>query len=116
MKSIFELVKYSILNRQCLFYVLTGFYCPGCGGTRAFFSLIHGHPLISVYYHPIVLYTLAVLVILAARYIKVNIYGENKNKILMPIWVLYVALFIIIGNCIYKNIQLIFYGVKMPLL
>ncbi len=29
----------------CLFHALTGFYCPGCGTTRAFWYLVHGHPL-----------------------------------------------------------------------
>ena len=27
---------------KCLFHKLTGFYCPGCGGTRALSSLLHG--------------------------------------------------------------------------
>ena len=26
----------------CVFYSLTGFYCPGCGAGRASYSLLHG--------------------------------------------------------------------------
>jgi hypothetical protein len=27
----------------CMFHQLTGLYCPGCGGTRAAYSLLHAH-------------------------------------------------------------------------
>jgi hypothetical protein len=29
----------------CLFHQLTGLNCPGCGGTRAAYQLLHGHLL-----------------------------------------------------------------------
>ena len=40
----------------CLFHVLTGYYCPGCGGTRAVKMLLHGRLFWSIYYHPAVPY------------------------------------------------------------
>lgn len=40
----------------CLFHLLTGFYCPGCGGTRAIRLMLQGHWLQSLQYHPFVLY------------------------------------------------------------
>jgi len=27
----------------CMFHQLTGLNCPGCGGTRALYALLHGH-------------------------------------------------------------------------
>lgn len=40
----------------CLFRLLTGFYCPGCGGTRALKYLLQGQVFKSLYYHPLILY------------------------------------------------------------
>ncbi len=49
----FPVQKYMI---PCVFYSLTGLYCPGCGGTRAVDALFHGHFLRSFLYHPLVPY------------------------------------------------------------
>ncbi len=32
----------TVFGFQCLFYKTTGLYCPGCGGQRAFYHLLHG--------------------------------------------------------------------------
>lgn len=49
----------------CIFFKLTGLYCPGCGSTRMLFYLVHGHPFEAFRYNalamlvlPIVLYSL----------------------------------------------------------
>lgn len=44
----------------CILYMTTGIYCPGCGGTRAVLSVIHGHPLRAFLYHPFVFYSAVV--------------------------------------------------------
>lgn len=38
----------------CTLYSLTGFYCPGCGGTRAVYALFHGNFFTALFYHPFV--------------------------------------------------------------
>lgn len=40
----------------CPFHMLTGYYCPGCGGTRAVKYFLSGRILKSFYYHPLVPY------------------------------------------------------------
>lgn len=47
----------------CLFHLLTGFYCPGCGGTRAVKYLFHGQIGKSIQYHPLVFYTVMVAIL-----------------------------------------------------
>lgn len=49
------------LNFPCLFHLATGYYCPGCGGTRAIASLLHGQLFRSFLYHPVILYTVFLL-------------------------------------------------------
>lgn len=40
----------------CMLHALTGYYCPGCGGTRAAAAFLRGDILRSFFYHPIVPY------------------------------------------------------------
>lgn len=37
----------------CVFYRVTGYPCPACGGTRAAYALLHGRILLSLTYNPI---------------------------------------------------------------
>ena len=47
----------------CAFRNITGLYCPGCGGTRSFVCLIHGHIIKSIAYHPFVPYVFTIAII-----------------------------------------------------
>ena len=50
----------SIRIAPCMIHSMTGYYCPGCGGTRATYALLHGKIITSLYYHPIVVYGVVV--------------------------------------------------------
>ena len=41
-----------VYDFSCRIHRITGLYCPGCGGTRAFDALMHGHLIRSFCYHP----------------------------------------------------------------
>jgi hypothetical protein len=45
----------------CQFHQLTGLNCPGCGGTRAVYQLLHGHVLWAIQDNALAVLALAVL-------------------------------------------------------
>lgn len=93
------------ISAPCVFYTLTGFYCPGCGGTRAVLSLLHGHFLRSFFYHPVVIYT---LVVFLWYYCSNTIEFLSKGKISIGMKLktahLLTGLIIILLQCLIKNI------------
>ena len=97
----------------CLFHKLTGFYCPGCGGTRAVISLLRGRFLTSFLYHPFVLYTA-----LIGEWFMITQTVERLSKGRMAIglkyrdWYLWVALVLVVINCLVKNVLLL-YGIDV---
>lgn len=55
------------LPSVCLFYHLTGLPCPGCGLTRSFVCLGHGHFRESLHWHPLGFVIYAVFLLLWLR-------------------------------------------------
>ncbi len=47
----------------CLFHALTGWNCPGCGGTRAAYQLLHGHLLRALRDNALFVLAVAALVV-----------------------------------------------------
>ena len=74
----------------CLFQMMTGLYCPGCGGTRAVRALLSGHPVLSFLYHPVVPYMASVAVWAAASWILYFATGNGYRKWYL-FWVFFVS-------------------------
>lgn len=53
---------------QCWLYAATGLWCPGCGGTRAVHSLLHGDVAAAFSYNPLFMVALPFMLAFAARY------------------------------------------------
>ena len=53
-------MQMKIFSLPCIFWELTGYYCPGCGGTRACAALFRGEIVRSFLGHPVVVYTAVV--------------------------------------------------------
>lgn len=95
----------------CLFYHLTGLYCPGCGGTRAIRYLLQGRFIKSVQYHPLVLYMAAVIWIEIMRWLrakkkKTPCQGYYEYEV-------YAGIGIILVNWAVKNWALAVMGVNL---
>ena len=69
------------IHPGCVFYTLTGYYCPGCGGTRSFILLSSGHIIKALYYNPIVPFG---AVLLAAFYIEILFKAAGKCRKIIP--------------------------------
>lgn len=104
------------LTRQgfpCLFHLLTGLYCPGCGGTRAVRALLASNLLLSIQYHPLVAY---MAVVLTAELVSFGVSRAAKNpryylgheKLLV-----YTGAAIVLVNWVYKNYMLVVRGVDL---
>ena len=52
---------------KCLFHLVTGYYCPGCGGTRALYLFLTGHWIKSFLFHPLVVYAFSASIYVSAR-------------------------------------------------
>ena len=53
----------------CLFRRITGWYCPGCGGTRAVKYLLEGSIIKSLRCHPLIVYMAVIMGAEAVRYL-----------------------------------------------
>lgn len=98
----------------CVLYTFLGIYCPGCGGTRAFLSLLQGHILQSLWYHPLVLYAVILygsfmLSHTVARLTRFRYFRGMR----FHSWYLYGAIGIIGVNWIFKNILLLCMGIRL---
>ena len=106
------LLVIKIVPVTCLFKQVTGIYCPACGMTRAFITLLEGNILKSLYYNPTVIYILGYVSI----YMIINTICKMFSKemiIKYSNFYLYLGIFIMMLNFIIRNILLLGYGISI---
>lgn len=89
---------------ECPLHAKTGYYCFGCGGTRAVDALLHGQIGRSIYYHPFVVYAASIYVLLIGSYILNRLTHGRMPVVKMRNRYLYIAPILIIVQCVIKNI------------
>lgn len=72
----------------CPFLLLTGLYCPGCGGLRTVYALVHGDPVTALGLNPLVALMIPVLVLLWGRWtLRAWSRGRPTGKSVRPVYV-----------------------------
>lgn len=87
----------------CEFHELTGLNCPGCGGTRAAYQLLHGHMLQALHDNALFLLSLAAL---AGRGAWFAIQKKRNRSVtpFLPPWVLWTFLVVAIVFTVLRNL------------
>lgn len=108
-----KLILPNITPIPCMLYRVLGLYCPGCGGTRAVDALLHGHIFESLWYHPLVLYTIVIFggFMLTQTFERLHIWRIKGWK--FHEWHLFGALGIVVINWILKNILLLCFDITL---
>jgi hypothetical protein len=101
------------LSGHCVLYETTGYYCPGCGGTRAVDALLRGHWWKSLFFHPVVVYTTVILIVYSISHTLNIITREKVPALMFKPGYFYVMIGIILLQWIIKNAILFFLGIHI---
>lgn len=97
----------------CAAILLFDMYCPGCGGTRAVFSLLQGHFLKALWYHPGVVYS---FILYAGFMLTQTLYRLGCRRVhpwKYHDWYLWGFVLIFALNFIIKNVLRLCFGIMM---
>lgn len=97
----------------CIWDVFFDIYCPGCGGTRAIMALSKGKLLTSLWYHPVVVYGVALYGIFMVSQLLALVSRGRIRGIRFHNWYLYLSVIIIVVNCLAKNYLRIRHGITI---
>lgn len=112
-----ETINYLIsLFRQgfpCLFQLITGLYCPGCGGTRASVYLMRGKLLESLHYHPLVAYLAVVILLELGSWAASKVFHKPELHVKRYVMFAYIGAAIVLLNWGWKNYYLAVRGIDL---
>ena len=108
----FIISSYFNLYIPCVFHELTNFYCPGCGITRMFFSILKLDFYQAFRFNPFVfivgiLYLIYLIILLLFKTLK------NK-EIVLPRFTYYILVILTVLFCVLRNTD--FFGFLAPTL
>lgn len=86
------IVKFVYDNGGCMFHILTGYYCPGCGNTRSADALIHGHLLLALRNNISMPFIAMLLALLYAEQLIFSISGKNVHILTRKAFVWWIVL------------------------
>lgn len=86
----------------CPLYAATGLYCPGCGGTRAAYDLMHFDVLGALSMNPLVAISIPLLVVLWVRWV-LRGQGVQLREWPFPNWLGYALPAVIVLFAVLRN-------------
>lgn len=87
----------------CLFRLVTGLTCPGCGTTRALHEILHGDFHEAFMLNPLLLVAIPFLLWAFLRYSIAVLSGRALRKNALPAPYIYALFFIVVGFWIFRN-------------
>ena len=87
----------------CEFHELTGLNCPGCGGTRAAYQLLHGHLVRALHENALFVLSLAALAGRSAWFALRKARSRPAIPFLPP-WILWTFLFVAVVFTVLRNL------------
>jgi len=87
----------------CMFRLITGLTCPGCGSTRALHQILHGHFVAAFELNPLFLVSIPFLLYALLRYSVTVMRGGIPNRNSLPPPYIYALFVIILSFWIFRN-------------
>ena len=77
--------------------------CPGCGSTRAFYQLLHLHPIAAFKLNPLMVLTLPFIVYGFLGFTRSALMGQPQRRVFIPPIYLWAWLVLLIFFWIFRN-------------
>jgi hypothetical protein len=91
---------------RCMFRMVTGLNCPGCGATRSVYSLMHGEPAAAFSYNPLFVTALPFMIVVVAQLAWSLCTGRPVRIIKAPVWVAKVVFGLVLVYWIVRNLDI----------
>ncbi len=88
---------------KCPFRLVTGMQCPGCGSTRAFYQLLHAHPIAAFKLNPLLILTLPFIIYGFLGFTKSALLGRPQRRLFIPPIYLWAWLVLMIFFWVFRN-------------
>ena len=88
---------------KCPFRMITGLQCPGCGSTRAFYQLLHLHPIAAFKLNPLMVLTLPFIIYGFLGFTKSALTGRPQRRLFIPPMYLWAWLVLLTFFWIFRN-------------
>jgi Protein of unknown function (DUF2752) len=87
----------------CFFHKTTGLLCPGCGGLRSLYQLLHGHVVAAFHFNPMLVVSLPFLGWLGAKSAWQTAKNQPASLGIRPIW-LWLSLVAVLVVSVLRNL------------